>query len=270
MKKIALVTGASAGIGKETAKYLAGKGYIVYGAARRLDRMADIRSGGVKTLAMDVTDEASMVTGVAEIVRAEGRIDVLINNAGFGSLGAIEDLSMQDARYQMEVNVFGAARLIQLVLPHMRKQQYGKIVNISSIGGKIAFPLSGWYHASKFALEALSDSLRSEVKQFSIDVIVIEPGGIKSEWAGISEANAKKVSGTGVYKPMLDKFAVMSADLSANLPGPEMISSIIFKAVESKSPETRYHGGHMAGQILFLRKVLSDKMMDRMINSRLK
>src|SRR6202000_2809874 len=169
-KKVILVTGASAGMGKDFAQSLLKDGHIVYGAARRVEKMKDIENLGVKILEMDVTDDASITKGVETILENEGRLDVLINNAGFGSHGAIEDVSISDARYQLEVNVFGAARLMQLVMPHMRKQHYGRIVNISSIGGKFATPMGGWYHASKFALEALSDSLRNEAEPFGIDV----------------------------------------------------------------------------------------------------
>ncbi|WP_315816044.1 oxidoreductase [Paraflavitalea speifideaquila] len=186
MKKVVLVTGASAGIGKATARVLAQNGYIVYGAARRTDKLNDLTKQGIKPIAMDVSNDQSMQAGIASILAVEKRIDVLINNAGFGSYGAVEDVPMQDAKYQLEVNLFGAARLIQLVLPGMRVQKGGKIVNISSIGRKIAAPFGGWYHASKFALEGLSDALRNEVKSFGIDVIVIEPGGIKSEWGDIA------------------------------------------------------------------------------------
>src|ERR1700748_1889423 len=143
MKKVILITGASAGIGKEFAKELLKDGHIVYGAARRVDKMEDIQRLGVKVLAMDVTDDAAMVNAVASIIKAEGRIDVLINNAGFGSYGAIEDVAIADARYQLDVNLFGAARLAQLVIPHMRGQHFGRIINISSIGGKLATPLGG-------------------------------------------------------------------------------------------------------------------------------
>ncbi len=176
MKKTVLVTGASAGIGKATAIYLAQNGYNVYGAARRTDKMEILKNHGITPIALDVTKEESVVACVNHILQEEGSIDILVNNAGFGLEGAIEDISMDDARYQLEVNVFGAMRLTQLVLPHMRENRYGKIVNISSVGGKIVFPLGGWYHASKFALEALSDSMRNEVREFGVDVIVIEPG----------------------------------------------------------------------------------------------
>jgi short-subunit dehydrogenase len=207
MKKVVLITGASAGMGKETAKLLAQNGYTVYAAARRLDKMKDLEPLGIKILSMDVTDETSMTKGVQQILETENRIDVLINNAGFGAYGAIEDVSIENAKYQLEVNVFGAMRLTQLVLPKMRENKFGKIVNISSIGGKFALPYGGWYHASKFALEALSDALRNEVKQFGIDVIVIEPGGVKSEWANIAYDNLVKNSTQSVYKETIDKLA---------------------------------------------------------------
>lgn len=152
-KKVILITGASAGMGKEFAKDLLKDGHIVYGAARRLDKMKDIQKLGAKVVEMDVTNEESMVNGIETIQKAEGRIDVLINNAGFGSFGAIEEVEMADARYQLEVNVFGAARLMQLVVPGMRSKKYGRIINISSMGGKLAMPMAGWYHASKYAIE---------------------------------------------------------------------------------------------------------------------
>ncbi len=202
MKKTVLITGASAGIGKATAIYLAENGYNVYGAARRIERMADLEVYGIKPIALDVTDEKSVEVCVERILKEAGSIDILVNNAGFGSEGAIEDVSKEDAKYQMEVNVFGAMHLTQLVLPRMRDNRYGKIINISSMGGKIALPLGGWYHASKFAIEALSDSLRMEVKPFGIDVIVIEPGGIKSEWGDIAIENLVRVSGDSAYAEM--------------------------------------------------------------------
>lgn len=158
MKRVVLITGASAGIGKATAVLLAERGYKVYGAARRIERMEELKSLGIETLSMDVSDDESMVKGVKYIVEKEGRLDILINNAGFGFYGAIEDVAISSAKYQMEVNVFGVARLIQLVLPYMREHKWGKIVNISSIGGKVASPFGGWYHASKYAIEGLSDS----------------------------------------------------------------------------------------------------------------
>jgi NAD(P)-dependent dehydrogenase (short-subunit alcohol dehydrogenase family) len=271
MKKVILVTGASAGMGKAFAEELHKDGHIVYGAARRIEKMEDLRKQGVNIIAMDVTNEASMAAAIKTIIYNEGRIDVLINNAGFGSYGAIEDVPLEDARYQLEVNVFGAARLIQLVLPHMRGQQSGTIINISSIGGKLAMGLGGWYHASKFALEALSDSLRNEVEQFGINVVVIEPGGIKSEWGGIAADNLLKTSGNGVYGIISHKFAnALTQSVEQKIPGPLVIVNLVRQAIAAKKPKTRYHGGYMAGVALFMRKILSDRMFDKAMQSQLK
>lgn len=197
--KVALVTGASSGIGEAAALELAAAGFTVYGAARRVARMEHLKASGIHPIAMDVTDDQSMQAGVEQIIAEHGRLDVLVNNAGYGSYGAIEDVPVDEARAQLEVNVFGAARLTQLVLPQMRRQRSGTIVNITSMGGKITTPLGGWYHATKFALEALSDCLRMEVAPFGIDVVIIEPGGIKTEWSGIAADKVRAVSGSGPY-----------------------------------------------------------------------
>jgi short-subunit dehydrogenase len=270
MKKVILITGASSGMGKEFARDLHKDGHIVYGAARRVDKMDDLKKQGVNILPLDVTDDAAMVKSIETIIKKEGRIDVLINNAGFGSYGAIEDVPIADAKYQLDVNVFGAARLIQLVIPYMRKEHFGRIINISSIGGKLALPLGGWYHASKFALEALSDSLRNEVEQFGIDVVVIEPGGVKSEWAGIAHDNLKKISGQGVYKKLVDAFARGLGQADKGSPEPIVIVDLVRKAIEAKKPKTRYAAGFMAKPALFMRWLLPDRMFDKMMMSRFK
>lgn len=265
MKKVVLITGASAGMGKETAKLLAQNGYAVYGAARRTEKMKDLEPLGIKTLSMDVTDETSIASGVQQIIANEGRIDVLVNNAGFGSYGAIEDVSIEDAKYQLNVNVFGAARLIQLILPYMREQHFGKIVNVSSIGGKFAAPYGGWYHASKFALEALSDALRNEVKQFGIDVIVIEPGGVKSEWAEIAYDNLVKASQHSAYKETINKVSDFMKKAVAENSEPSVIADLILKSIVVVKPKFRYVGGYMAKQAVIARKLLSDRMFDKII-----
>jgi short-subunit dehydrogenase len=270
MKKVALITGASAGMGKETVKTLLKNGYTVYGAARRVDKMQDLKALGAKILEMDVADDASMVSGVDAIIKQEGRIDVLVNNAGFGHYGAVEDVSMADAKYQFEVNVFGLARLTQLVLPCMRKQQYGKIVNVTSVGGKIATPLGSWYYASKFAVEALSDSLRLEVKGFGIDVVVIEPGGIKTEWQGIADNNMQKVSGKTAYGPMAAKASKIVADMQDKFPGPQLIADLILKAITTRNPKARYSAGYLARPMIFIKWLLSDSMFDKLILSQMK
>jgi len=262
MNKVVLITGASAGMGKETAKLLLQHGFTVYGAARRIENMKDLAMLGVKILRMDVTDEESMVNGIHQLIATEGRIDILINNAGFGSYGALEDVPIPDARYQMEVNVFGTARLSQLVIPYMRKNQYGKILNISSIGGKFAMPLGGWYHASKFALEGLSDSLRNELKPFGIDVIVIEPGGVKTEWAGVAMDNLMKTSGKGFYQSIARKLVEQTGIIEPKSAEPMVIAQLILKAILAKKPKIRYAGGYLATPLLLLKKLLPDRIFD--------
>ena len=264
MAKVILITGASAGIGKATAKLLVSKGHTVYGAARRLDKMQDLKALGVKLLEMDVTVEESMVKGVEEILRNEKRIDVLVNNAGYGSYGALEDVPISEAKYQFKVNIFGLARLTQLVLPTMRAQHSGTIINISSIGGKLGEPHGVWYHATKFAVEGLSDSLRMELKQFGINVVVIEPGAIKTEWAGIARENLMKVSGNTAYKDLARKHVKLfeQADNSSMSDEPIVIAHAIDKAINASRPKTRYAVGGGAKPALFMRRILSDRMFD--------
>lgn len=256
-------------MGKDFALRLIAEGYVVYGAARRIERMADIEQAGGTILAMDVTDDGAMVDAVDRIVREQGQIDVLINNAGYGQYGALEDVPIEEGRRQLEINLIGAARLTQLCLPHMRARRFGKIFNISSIGGRFALPLGGWYHASKFALEGYSDALRNEVRQFGIDVIVIEPGGIESEWAEIAVGEADRYSAEGAYAGLADKFRKLQAQ-QRKLPPPSVISDLIVKALKARRPRTRYHAGLLAGPMLFLRSLLSDRLFDRMIMAALR
>jgi short-subunit dehydrogenase len=262
MQPVVFISGASSGIGMETARLLAQNGYTVYGAARRVDRMDSLKPYGVKTLGMDVVDDKSMTRAVEEILANEGRIDILINNAGFGFYGAIENVSMTDARYQMEVNVFGTARLAQLVLPGMRERRFGKIVNISSIAGKLATPFGGWYHASKFAIEGLSDSLRNEVKSFGIDVILIEPGGIATEWSSIAFDNLNKSCEHSDYKEAAVKFSTAFKKTTHNHSDPAVIARLILRAIEAKHPKARYAAGYMAKPALWMRWWLSDRLID--------
>jgi len=264
--KTVLITGASAGIGRATAIYLAQNGYNVYGAARRTDKMQDLKSYGIKTISLDVSKEESLIACVEQI----GDIDILVNNAGSGYYGALEDMPIEDAKYQLEVNLFGVARLIQLVLPGMRKNNYGKIVNISSVGGKVTLPMGGWYHASKFAIEGLSDALRKEVKQFGIDVVVIEPGGTKSEMTGLGSEYMMKVSGNTVYSSLAKGVSKMYAGIEKDAADPIVIAKLIRKGIESNNPKTRYAGAAGAKLMLFFRSILSDKMFDKMVMAQMK
>lgn len=270
MKKVVLLTGASSGIGRETAKLLAQNGYLVYAAARRIDRIKDLELLGIKPIFLDVADDASMIEAVQKILIIEKRIDILINNAGLGVYGALEDVTLQTARYQFEVNLFGIARLIQLVLPIMREHKYGKIVNVSSGGGKFATPYGGWYHSSKFALEGLSDSLRNEVKQFGIDVMVIEPGAVESEFSGIAINSLKENSEQSAYKDSISRIAHAYKSMGKNNSKPIVISNLIKRAIESKRPKTRYAGGRGIKLTLVLRWLLPDKIFDKMLQTQLK
>ncbi len=265
--KVALVTGASAGIGKATVESLLARGAIVYGAARRVEKMKGLEDQGAKAIAMDVTSDESMSKGVQMILEQDGSIDILVNNAGYGSYGAIEDVPLSEARRQFEVNIFGLARLIQLVLPTMREEGFGKIVNISSMGGKIYTPLGGWYHATKHALEGFSDCLRIETKPFGIDVIIIEPGGIQSEWGAIAAGNVTEVSGKGAYGESAERVAKTMRDTydSGKASPASLIADVIAKAVTARRPKTRYAAGYMAKPVLFLRRIVSDRLFDRMI-----
>jgi NAD(P)-dependent dehydrogenase (short-subunit alcohol dehydrogenase family) len=266
--KVALVTGGSSGIGEATARKLQELGYSTYAAARRVERMQNLKNEGIRPLAMDVSDDQSMRSGVEQILAEQGRIDVLVNAAGYGSYGAVEDVPLAEARNQVEVNLFGAARLIQLVLPTMREQRSGTIVNITSMGGKIYTPLGAWYHATKHALEALSDCLRMELKPFGIDVVVIEPGGIKTEWPAIAAEKVRAVSGTGPYASQAEAVAksLVSESTQRRSSPPELIAKAIGKAVTAHRPKTRYAVGYGAKPMIFLHAVLPDRWFDAFIS----
>ncbi|MEV6007846.1 oxidoreductase [Streptomyces sp. NPDC051976] len=266
--KIAIVTGASSGIGEATALKLIGLGYTVYGAARRTDRLHKLAEHGLRPLAMDVTDDDSMTNGVDRVISETGRIDVLVNNAGYGSYGALEDVSQDEARRQFDVNVFGAVRLTQIVLPHMRARRSGTVVNITSMGGKIYTPLGGWYHGTKFALEALSDCLRLEVKPFGVDVVVIEPGGIRTEWSGIAADHLEKSSTSGVYAGQAQAVAasMRSEAIAKRMSPPTVIADTVGKAVTARRPKTRYATGFSARPLITLRRFLPDRAFDALMS----
>jgi len=263
--KTALVTGASSGIGKSTVIDLLKEGVTVYAAARRVEKMKDLEQAGARILQMDVTDDLSMQKGISQIVEESGSLDILVNNAGYGSYGAVEDVPMDEARRQFEVNIFGLARLTQLVLPGMRKKHYGKIINISSIGGKIYTPFGGWYHATKHALEGLSDSLRLEAASFGVDVIIIEPGGIATDWGIISAENLQKTSAGGAYAQQAEVAAATMKKMYSGkqLSPPSVVSRSIVKAIKVRKPKTRYAMGYMSGAALFARRLLSDRLFDK-------
>ncbi|MBO6506885.1 MAG: SDR family NAD(P)-dependent oxidoreductase [Roseibium sp.] len=265
----ALVTGASSGMGKDIAFRLINEGFTVYVAARRLDKMDDLEEAGARPIAMDISKEEEIVAAVERITREAGGVGVLVNNAGFGMYGAVEDTAIDEARYQFEVNLFGLARLTQLLLPAMRENRYGKIINLSSIGGKIYSPLGAWYHATKHALEGWSDCLRLEVESFGISVVVIEPGLIQTEFGDVMAEPMLKRSGHGAYAALAkaNAKAVGGAYRNGVASSPSVITDLVMRAVRSVRPNTRYHGGKMASMLLFFRHWLSDRAFDRLIMS---
>jgi len=243
MRKTVLITGASSGIGEETVKALLVAGFSVYAGARRVDRMQALADAG--------------------------HIDILINNAGYGSYGALEDVPLDEARRQFDVNIFGLARLIQLVLPSMRERRNGRIINVSSIGGEFGEPFGSWYHATKFALEGLSDSLRMELHPFGIDVVVIQPGAILTEWNSIARDGLMKHSGDGAYRDGARSHVKMmaSADQGSMPSPPSVVARTIVKAVQARKPKARYATGGGAKAILFLRRILSDRHFDAIMRA---
>lgn len=269
MSRIALVTGASSGIGAMTARELAKAGFTVYAAARRVDKMEPLKKDGIRPICLDLTKEESMVECIETIQREAGNIEVLVNNAGYGSYGAIEDVPMEEARRQFDVNLFGMARLIQLVTPGMRVNHSGKIVNISSMGGKIWTRFGGWYHATKFAVEGFSDCLRLELAPFGIDVVVVEPGGIKTDWGIIAANHLKETAKGGAYETYANQAAEgMIKNYSGNmLTKPERIARTVKKAVTKKRPRTRYLIGFMAKPMVLTQKIFGDRVYDWVIRN---
>lgn len=269
--KVILVTGASSGMGKDGALRLIADGHIVYGVARRRDRMHDIVEAGGHALEMDVTDADSVGNAVAQVVAEQGRIDVLWNNAGFSVTGAVEDVSSEDARRQFEVNLFGVAEITKAVLPQMRKQKSGLILNTSSVGGKIFTPLGAWYHASKHALEGWSDCLRLELAPFNINVVILEPGGVKSEFGDVMYEPLIARARGGAYevmtKSVADSYSKNYGPSNTRLSDPSVVSDVVAKIVASRKPRTRYAVGYGSKTVLFMRWLLSDRLFGRLISS---
>lgn len=263
-RPVVLISGASSGIGHATALALAARGWIVYGAARRVDRMHELEAAGCHVIEMDVTDDESLRAGVDRIIREQRRLDVLVNNAGYGSYGALEDVPIEEAHRQFEVNVFGLARLTQLVLPSMRALGRGRIINISSIGGRIYEPIGSWYHATKFAVEGLSDSLRIELAPHGIDVVIIQPGPIRTEWNTISRRSAEEYSGAGPYAEQARALVrnYERVDDSAASGTPEDVAATIVRAATAKRPKTRYATPASAKIVVAARRLLPDRVMD--------
>ena len=266
-KKIILITGASSGIGFDAAQMLAQQGHKVYAAARRVELMEPLKAFGVQVLKMDVTDEVSIQQGVETVLQAEGRIDVLVNNAGYGFLGTIETVPMAEARRQLEVNVFGLARLTQLVLPYMRKQGSGRIINTSSIAGKMVIYMGGWYNVTKYSVEAFSDALRMEMKPFGVDVVMIEPGAIKTDWGIIAAQHLKESSADTAYEEIGTQWAnnIDWYYKTNMLSKPSAVAKAICHAVNSRHPRARYRVGRFSHFGVLLHALMPARWWDAMM-----
>lgn len=260
---IILVTGASSGIGFDAARTLARKGHTVYAAARRTALMEPLKADGVIPLYLDVCDESSMEACVA----AAGAVDVLINNAGYGYFAPLECASMEDARRQIEVNVFGLARLCQLVLPGMRERGHGRIINVGSVAGHAPMYFGGWYNVSKYSVTAFSDALRMEMKPFGIQVVLIEPGPIRTNWGIIAADHlADSARDTAYSEAALREAAVMRKGYSLKaLSAPSVVTRRIVKAVCSRRPRTHYRPGVGASSIVFWHTVLPTRWWDSLM-----
>lgn len=266
--KVIVITGASSGIGKATALHLLNKGHIVYGAARRVEKMQDLKAKGGHDLKMDITSEADIQNVVKQVIDKHQHIDILINNAGYGVYGAVEDVPIEEARKQFEVNLFGLARITQLFLPYMRKAKSGRIINISSIGGKIYSPLGAWYYATKHALEGWSDSLRLDLKPFHVDVVLIEPGVIQTEFGDVMSETLSKYSGDSAYQQMVNAVKKASEESFQRTDGGspvEVVAQVIDKAINARKPKTRYRVGKYSTLLPLLRIYLGDRIYDRMV-----
>lgn len=265
--KIILITGASSGIGRQTAIALAKQGHTVYGAARRLDKLQDLEMFHVKPLQLDVTDADSRKNAVQTIINENGRLDVLINNAGYGSYGAVEDVPLAEAKRQFEVNLFGVAGLTQLVLPYMRQQKSGTIINTSSMGGRLTSYFGAWYHATKYAIEGFSDALRMETRPFGIHVVLIEPGAIKTNWGTIAADHLETSAKAGAYAEMATDAASGMRRLygSRLLSQPEIVSRAMLKAVNRRHPRARYLIGMGAKPLVLLHAILPTKWFDSLM-----
>ncbi|HEV2092510.1 MAG TPA: oxidoreductase [Rubrobacter sp.] len=275
VSRAVLITGCSTGIGRATAERLASSGWRVYATARDVGKIASLADRGCELLPLDVTDEDSMRAAVEEVERREGAVGVLVNNAGYSQSGAVEEVPMEKVRRQFETNVFGLTRMCQLALPGMRRQGWGRIVNISSMGGRLTFPGGGYYHATKYAVEAVSDALRFEVAGFGVEVVVVEPGLIRT---GFADAATGSMAGT--TSPAGSPYAGFNAGVAKVVRdnyergpflrlggGPEAVAATIERAITADRPRTRYAVTPSAHLFIWLRRLLPDRAWDALVRT---
>jgi NAD(P)-dependent dehydrogenase (short-subunit alcohol dehydrogenase family) len=272
VSRAVLITGCSSGIGRATAERLAARGFTVYATARRVASISDLEGRGCRVLALDVTDEGSMQAAVGTIVEEQGAVGTLVNNAGYSQSGAVEEVPMAEVRRQFETNVFGLVRMCQLVLPGMRAQHHGRIVNVSSMGANFTFPGGGFYHATKYAVEAISDAMRFEVKGFGIDVVIVQPGLIRTGFA--DAATGAIHSATPAEGPYAQFNAAVAGSTQsvyehgplAKLGGePETVARTIERAITARSPKIRYRVTPSAHLLVGQRALMTDRMWDRVL-----
>jgi NAD(P)-dependent dehydrogenase (short-subunit alcohol dehydrogenase family) len=276
--KVVLITGCSSGIGAATAGRLSRAGHTVYASARRPETLAELVAGGCRPLTLDVTDEASMVAAVRQLEAEQGRLDVLVNNAGYGLYGPVEQLPPDELRRQFETNLFGLVRLCQLVLPGMRERRAGRIINVSSMGGRTTLPGGGAYHASKYAVEAISDALRLEVRRFGVDVVLIEPGVVRTPWserALLHQAATGQAAGSSdsAGDPYADYKQAISGSFERAYTGPlarlslspDAVARVIVRACQAPRPRTRYLISPLARTLVTAKRLLPDRAYDRLL-----
>ena len=265
-QKVVLITGTAYGSGKSTAELLIDKGHIVYGGDILVEENLYLNDIGGTALEMDVTNQEHIDKAINQIISEQGRVDVLVNNAGLGVYGAIEDVSMEDIYYQYDVNLFGLARVTKAVLPYMREKESGLIINISSVLGETYGPLAGWYLSTKHALEGWSDALRVELKEFDIDVVVVQPGAINTNFSNVTKTYIDKYRENSAYQHLYgEPITDTGNEVLSNQSDPIVIAKVINKAMNARNPKTRYAAGAYSKIGIFLRKIMTDKMFDRFI-----
>lgn len=265
-----LLTGCSTGIGRASADLLVKAGYTVYATARRVDTLDELADAGARVLALDVTDEESMVAAVRAVEADHGRVGTLVNNAGYGEYGPVEEADLASVRRMFETNVFGLARMTQLVLPGMRAAGGGLVVNIGSMGGRLAFPVGGYYHASKFAVEGLTDSLRNEVRAFGVDVVLVEPGAIRTNFEETINSSAAVGNPDSPYADLVARVRrVNSGAYDSRLlsVGPDAVARTILKVVEATRPKPRYLVTASARAMVHARRLGGDRLWDTIVRS---
>lgn len=263
MSKVILITGATSGIGKETSKLLAKKGFKVYAAGRDLSKAKDLLEFAIELEYLNLEDEQSMKSVINKIIQKEGKIDILINNAGYGIAGAVEDIPIEEVRKQFEVNLFGQVKLSQLIIPHMREQKEGKIINITSVASLLPSPILSWYSASKVSFSFLSMAMRVELRKFGIDVVEIAPSGINTNWPIIASKYLQEFSKDSLYKDLGDKMFSFFANSIKNSPSPEIVARKILKIVNKKRTKPRYFVPSYAKFIYILLKITPYSLIDK-------